>query len=182
MLPTEFAEQIAPRFEELLLELDDIRREALLYRNLESGQLRIGMGQAIREPISLHCLPQFAEQHPEIALSVREGTAPELAKALQEREIDMIIAGVASYNEYKFARSEHLLDIPVQVVVRKGHPLAKHASVAIKDLLNYPQAAPTSLGGQHPFRGQTEIGQGQSLSPHILCSNYSALESIVETD
>jgi DNA-binding transcriptional LysR family regulator len=62
MLPTEFAVQVAPRFEELLLELDDIQRGARLYRNLESRRLRIGLGQAIREAVSRHCLPRFVER------------------------------------------------------------------------------------------------------------------------
>ena len=179
MLPTDFAEQIAPRFDELLLELDDIRREALLYRNLDSGQLRIGLGQAIREPISRHCLPSFVEQYPGVALQVREGTASELARALQQREVDIVIAGVASYTEYEFAKSERILDIPSRVMVRQGHPLANREHLLLKDLLQYPQAAPTSLGDQHPFRRRARSGQAQSFNPQYLCSDYSALESIV---
>jgi DNA-binding transcriptional LysR family regulator len=179
MLPTEFAERIAPRYEQVLLELEDIQREALLYSALESGQIRLGFGQAVREPLSRHCLPRFVEQYPNIAITVREGTAPELARALQQREVDMIIAGIASYKEYEFVKAEHILDIPVQVMVRKDHPLVKCKHVALRDILEYPQAAPTSLGGEHPFRKRAEFGRDQSLSPHFMCSDYSALESVV---
>jgi DNA-binding transcriptional LysR family regulator len=180
MLPTEFAEQIAPRFEELLLELDDIRYEAQLYRNLDKGQLRVGVGQAVREPLSRHCLPRFVEQHPGISLAVLEGTAPELARALQQREVDMILAGATSYSHHEFGRLEHLLDIPVRVLVRQGHPLADRKQVLLRDILNYPQVAPTALGEQHPFRKQADFRKDQSLDPHVLCSDYSALESIVQ--
>jgi DNA-binding transcriptional LysR family regulator len=179
MLPTEFAEQIAPRFAELLLELDDIQREALLFRQLEAGQLSIGLGQAIREPLLRRCLPRFVEQFPGISLKVREGTAPELARALQQREVDMIVAGVASYTEYEFVTSDHILDIPVLVMVRHGHPLANRERVTVEELLNYPQAAPTVLGSQHPFRRRLIPAQGRSLDPHFLCSDYATLESIV---
>lgn len=179
MLPTEFARQIAPRLQELLLQLDDIQREALLYRNLESGRLSIGLGQAVRELLLRHCVVPFAEQYPGVALKVREGTAPELARALQQRDIDMIIAGVASYREYDFTVSEPIQNIPVRVVVRKGHPLTNGKGVTMKDLLSYPQAAPTTLGGQHPFRRQVQVSRGQSINPHFLCSDYAALESIV---
>jgi DNA-binding transcriptional LysR family regulator len=179
MSPTEFAEQIASRYEQVLLELEDIQREALLYRNLESGQIRIGFGQAVREPLSRHCLPTFVEQYPNIAITVREGTAPELARGLEQREVDLVIAGVASYSEYEFIESEHILDVPVQVMVRRDHPLTKRKHVALQDILEYPQAAPTSLGEAHPFRGKAELGRDHSLNPHFMCSDYSALESIV---
>lgn len=180
MQPTEFAGQIAPRFRGLLCELEDIRREALLYRNLEAGQLRVGLGQAIREPLVRQCLPQFVEANPGIVVKVQEGTPPELAKALEQREIDMIVAGVASYHEYDFGRAEHIMDIVISAVVRQGHPLANRESVAIKDLFGYPLAAPTFLSDRHAFHQALDIEQGQSISPHFMCSDYETLEAIVE--
>lgn len=179
MLPTAFAERVAPRFEEILLELDDIRREADLYRNLDSGQLRIGFGQAVRELLSRHCLPRFVALYPGVSLSVREGESADLARSLQHREVDMIIAGHASYAEYEFVHAEHILNVPVQVMVKKGHPLTKRKSVAVKDILDYPHAIPTSLGANHPFNEKVRLATGQSLAPQYLCSDYSALESIV---
>jgi DNA-binding transcriptional LysR family regulator len=178
MLPTEFATRIAPRFQELLLELDDIGREARLYRDLESGRLNIGLGQAIREPLARSCVPRFVERFPGIALKVQEGTAPELARALERRKIDMIIAGVASYDEYKFTRSEPIMEIPTRVMVREGHPLAKRKSVEFRDLLEFPQAAPTTLGPRHPFRARADLEQGGAFTPHVLCSDYEVLRSI----
>jgi len=179
MLPTDFASQIAPRFKELLLELDDIGREARLYRNLETGQLHVGLGQAIREPLVRSCLPRFVERFPAIRLVVQEGTSSELAGALQRREIDMIIAGVASYGEYEFTRSELITQISVHVVVREGHPLAKRENVGFRELLDFPQAAPTLLGDRHPFWASFDSEARAALSPHLLCSDYEALRSVV---
>jgi len=180
MLPTEFAEKIAPRYEQLLLVLEDIRREALLHTSLELGEMRIGFGQAVRELLTRHCIPPFVSRFPGVAITVQEGTAPELVRALQQRDVDMILAGVDSYRQYEFIRSERIVDIPVTVVVRKGHPLAGRARVELKDILRYPQASPTSLGEHHPFRESVDFGQDDPASPQFLCSDYSVLESIVQ--
>lgn len=177
MVPTAFAEQIAPRLQELLLQLEDVRREAALYRNVEFGTLTVGIGQALREPLSRRCVPPFVIKHPAVHLRVREGTADELMRALYERKIDLILAGALSYREFDAIRLEHIGAIPLNVIVRRGHPLADGRCVTIEALTRYPRAGTTFLGTDHPLRAEF----GNRLDPQYVCSDHETLFSIVES-
>ncbi|MHA7817839.1 MAG: LysR family transcriptional regulator [Pseudohaliea sp.] len=178
MAPTEFALGLAPRLRGLLLELEDIARDARLYSNLEVGSVCVGVGQAIREPLGRQCIVPFVAANPGVSLRLKEGTAPELIGALQARDIDMIIAGTASYREHKFLSVEPIQRVALQPMVRRGHPLTAMAGVSLSDLLVYPLAAPTALGARHPFL--EKVGDARELlTPRYMCSDYAVLEELV---
>ena len=97
MQATDFYLKIRDRCAHLLLEVEELEREAGLYRNLESGKLSIGMGRASRELILCTVLPKFVKQHPHIQVQIREGVSEELAYGLTNCSYDLVIAGVGSY-------------------------------------------------------------------------------------
>lgn len=178
MHPTAFAERVAPRISSVLYELDDLYREARLYRELGTGRICVGVGQALREPLGRHCVAPFIAQHPSVSLRMREGTSVELIAALQARDIDMIIGGTASYRGHPSLRTEAICSVGLQVLVRSDHPVLQRSRVTLEELLAYPLAAPTSLGAHHPLVEVME-NAGQLLNPQFMSSDYDVLESIV---
>ena len=181
MAPLEFAAEIAPRFRDVLLALEDIERDARLYRNADSGVLCIGFGQAVREPLLRECLPRFVEAYPGVAVRIREGTSNELISALQDRKVDMVFAGVGSFHEHEFLSSEVIRRLAMSVVVRAAHPLAGQRSITLPDLLRYPRVVPTSLGDRHPFLNTLDTANVDLAEPHVTCSDYEVLKKVVET-
>ncbi|MBX2848870.1 MAG: LysR family transcriptional regulator [Acidiferrobacterales bacterium] len=181
MAPTDFALQVAPRLNELLLEIGDINRDAQLYQKLEIGNLRVGYGQAIRQPLTRMCVPAFIEENPNITLHLTEGTYPELVAAIQSRDIDMIIAGSESYLGKSFLSIELLHNISLTPIVRKGHPvLGLGRKIKMADILKYPRAWPTFLGDAHPFNKKFNTALDKPY-PRYLSSDYYLLHKIASS-
>lgn len=179
MIPTDFALHVAARCEALTLGFGDLEREAELYRSAGGGDLCIGFGQGVRDPLVRSCLPNFVERHPNVSVRIREGTPIELARALQRRELDMIIAGVTSYQQYDFVQAEHIEDLLVRFRVRPGHPLLSLDRVTTRELVRFPSTLPTIFGAQHPAQKLLQSVKGNPFTPNVICSDYSVLESIV---
>lgn len=179
MIPTDFALHVAARCEALTLGFGDLEREAELYRSVGGGDLCIGFGQGVRDPLIRSCLPNFVEQHPNVSVRIREGTPIELARALQRRELDMIIAGATSYQQYDFVHAENIAILDVRFRVRPGHPLLSLDRVTTRELIRFPSSLPTIFGAQHPAQKLLQSAKGNPFIPNIVCSDYSVLESIV---
>ena len=181
MTPTSFALSTVQRYRDILMELEDIQREAVLYKNLDTGHLNLGFGKAVRELLVRNCLPAFVERYPNISITVKEGDSKELAGYLRDREIDILFAGYGSYEEYSFIRAEQIVNLPIRIYVRKKHPLTQHESVSFSQLIAYPQVVPTTLSLKHKFRLKMNPIFSKLMQPHFICSDYRLLESIVRS-
>lgn len=58
-------------------------------RHLEMGELRVGASDTLTRYFLLPLLKEFTQQHPEISLSVRNGTTTELSSYLRQGKIDL---------------------------------------------------------------------------------------------
>ncbi|MND70658.1 HTH-type transcriptional regulator cbl [compost metagenome] len=177
MQATTFCLHIQERCQKVLLETEEIEREANLYRNLESGQLFLGMGRACRELVLRATLPEFVTRHPRIRVQVREGTPDELVYGLKNRQYDMVIAGYRSYQEVEGISWEVLKHISIPVFVRHDHPLANRKGIGLTELAQYPIVSATELSPAHPFRQQ--VFAEAELNAHVLCSDYGVLGQIL---
>ncbi|MFK0090040.1 LysR family transcriptional regulator [Pseudomonas sp. NPDC090755] len=181
MQATEFYLKIRERCSQLLLESEEIEREANLYRNLESGQLSLGVGRASRELVLRSVLPEFVRRHRQISVQVREGVSEELVFGLKNGHYDLIIAGVGSYGDIEGLASEPLKDFSVSVLTRHDHPLVERHPATLKELLGYPMISATELSPNHPLFARLPILNGQQAS--VLCSDFQVLRQILlETD
>ncbi|WP_105104126.1 LysR family transcriptional regulator [Microbulbifer pacificus] len=180
MSPTPFCLQLARRCDQVLLDIDDIQREADLYRNVQSGTLHIGVGRAVKELVMRSTLPEFVEAHPNVIVSISEGTPEELAYKLQQRELDLLIAGSGSYQSIEGVRYQHLKDIPLSVITSSTHPLRSKTAIRFEDLAHYPLISSTLVSPANPlYAAILNAGDPKRSVPSVLCSDYPTLKAIL---
>ncbi|TYB44381.1 LysR family transcriptional regulator, partial [Nonomuraea sp. PA05] len=77
------------------------------------------------------------QTHPEISVSVVEGTAEVLATSLQRSEVDLLVGRLDPGTYRGTLHHIRLYDEAVRAVVRRGHP-ALSVTPQLADLLSYP--------------------------------------------
>ena len=82
------------------------------------------------------------EAHPEIALSVVEGTAEVLTTSLQRSEVDLLVGRLDPGTDRGALHHLRLYDEPLRAVVRRDHPALTAAPQGLGDLLSYPWILP----------------------------------------
>ncbi|GAB3099620.1 LysR family transcriptional regulator [Aestuariicella hydrocarbonica] len=180
MTPTAFCLQIAESCEDVLLKMDDIQREADIYRNLDGGKLHIAVGRAIGGLIARNTLPEFVARYPKVSVTVSEGTPDDLVFRIKNREVDLLLAGSGSYMDIEGINHQHLKDIPLAVMTSADHPLSQQKNIQLEQLADYPLIAPTTLSQSHPLL--TVIAQARNKHepiPAVICSDFPTLKAIV---
>lgn len=180
VIPTPFCKKIIEQCQQVLYGLDDIKHNADIYRKLEEGELKIGIGRAVSGLVCQNILPIFVAAYPKVKLSIIEGTPEELTLRLQQREFDFIIAGFGSYANIEQIKVSRLKSIPLSIIVNNNHPVNKLATVTWQDLLPYSLIGATKLSLSNPLYQLFEKFTKTSPSlPSVMCSDYQALKNIV---
>lgn len=109
--------------------------------NLRAGTLNIGVTHSfsllMNETIML-----FLKTYPGIKLNIFYKTMGELMDMLVKRELDFALSFKPTVS-YSQIESHMLFDDCLSAIVTKDHPLARHSSVTIRRLAEYPIVLPS---------------------------------------
>jgi LysR family transcriptional regulator, transcription activator of glutamate synthase operon len=95
VVPTEAGEAVAARARRILAEVDGVRGEVDELQGLVRGQISIGALLPAGEIDVPLMLARFSEAYPGIEVTMREGTAGEMAAYLVEDEVDVAFSMLA---------------------------------------------------------------------------------------
>ena len=123
-------------------------------------------------------VPEFVSQHPNISITVGEGTPEELDQRLKQRNVDLLITGLGSHSDVTEYRTELITNVPLSVITRKGHPMQSQKNISFSQLAKYPPITSTLVGPTHPLRDQIKTATGL-LKPHIACSDFPTLIAVL---
>ncbi|MCK6550297.1 LysR substrate-binding domain-containing protein [Myxococcota bacterium] len=129
---TEAGQTFRAHAERVLLEVDQAHRSIEQLKGLVTGHLEVGVIPALNAPWIPPVLGKFAELHPGVTLSVREGTTDEVEHGVEAGRFDVGV-GILTLSSPNLAYERLLTDDFVLIVPEK-HPLAKEDVVAVKDL------------------------------------------------
>ena len=180
MIPTEFADLMIDRCRAVLTGVADIEEQAEGYIGVNSGSLRIGVQQGVRQPVLSRFLPSFIGRYPEISYSVVERMSGELVTMLLADEIDLIVAGYRGLEPSEYTRITQIGGLKLSPMVREGHPLAAAKTVSLGQLMAYPMAAPEEVPAHLPiYSSLRQAVHSDRKLPHIACSDYRILLDVV---
>jgi len=181
MEPTEFCSKILLQSEQVLLAVKDIERDADLARNIEEGHLHIIVGPGTKGLVLRETLPNFFKQYPSIDIRITEAMPEDAKELLMKREADFLISGAGSFTGNTGLNIELIKPIPVQVLVRKDHPLVGQ-DITLAKLFTYPLVAASQLSNDHPFLKELakKLNTEVNLTPKIICSDSLILKSILK--
>jgi DNA-binding transcriptional LysR family regulator len=124
---------LKPRFEQIVSELGQTRRELQRFLTMEQASVNLGVMCTIGPLRFSGMLAHLDARHPGISLAVTEGTPPVLSQRLEEFEIDLAIMASPDGFPGQFAirplyRERFVVAFPA------GHRLARLRQVPLKEL------------------------------------------------
>jgi DNA-binding transcriptional LysR family regulator len=138
LLLTEAGHALAQRAAAAFEQIAAAELEVEAIANLSAGRLRIGTFSSAGAAIVVDALRAFRANYPEVDVSITEiGMPSALTRALRRGDLDL---GVSfDYPEIGDTFADdlalvHLLDDPFDVVVPRGHRLARERSIRFADL------------------------------------------------
>ncbi|MFM0739958.1 LysR family transcriptional regulator [Paraburkholderia xenovorans] len=128
-----YREQVA-REEALVSQLDGMNA-------LESGHVALGAVQGFADDLMRHALSEFNARHPNMTIALKLGGINDILGWLEDDEVHLGLTYGPGLDLHD-ARLKELASVaqPLCAVVGRDHPLARHESVSIDDLIAYPFA------------------------------------------
>jgi DNA-binding transcriptional LysR family regulator len=176
---TPFGRLMREQAQGVLAGLKDLEREAELFRGVERGELRIGVGPYIAHSIVGPALGRLLAKHPKLRLTVLVEDFTRFPALLRERAIDLFVADVTLV---KSDPKMEILPAPREEVlwfVRPGHPLAGRQPWSLGKLFNYPFVAPVLPPWALAWFDEHLPASAKPLRVTLTCSNYTTLKDIV---
>ncbi len=158
---------------EMLRTADNIRKVAQEYSSERKGSLVLATTHTQARYILPAIIHEFMEKYPDVTLSLRQGTPPQIAQMVADGEADLAIAteSIATYND--------LVTLPCYqwnrcVLVPQDHPLTRVEALTLEALADYPLVTYV-----HGFTGRAKVDRAfaeAGLVPKIV---FTAADSDV---
>eukprot|EP00439_Symbiodinium_sp_Y106_P088324 s1_g860.t1 len=136
-VPTAYGARLIAAMERSVRELEEAKREIEQMRNLDSGQLRIGVDANMGEGVLAPVLIEMMKSWPHLRILVVTGGTAMMEQDLITKKIDLYIGFVPDRRMDNLQLKDFLVPAP-SLIVRKNHPLTKGAAVTIDDIVEYP--------------------------------------------
>lgn len=184
MQPTSYGEVMIRHARLVLADLDRTRMEMQALASGATGQIRIGAVISAIPFLLAKAVANLKRQHPGLFVSIDVGTSDALVPALAKGELDVLLARplvLADRPEFNY---EELIDEPLHIVARVGHPLATRSSPTLQDLATWPW---TLLPAGTPMRKVlqpvfAEMGPGQPRDIVETSSMMTMIALLQESD
>ncbi|MBF8720297.1 MULTISPECIES: LysR family transcriptional regulator [Pseudomonas] len=118
---TPFGEHCLPLFRGLLEHHDRIAREAMLLARHEIGQVSIATVPSVASRLLPGPLARFVAEHPNVQVSIQDGTAESVQQLLAQGQVDFSIGSL--WMEDEQVEFTSIINDQVGVVCRADHPL-----------------------------------------------------------
>ena len=192
---TEAGERFVPHARQVLQAADEAKRAV---EPAADGQLDGRLAIATSHHIGLHRLAEplrrFVAAHPKVELAVEFVDSEDGCKAVEHGQIELAIVTLP-LSPAPALKLRPVWDDPLAFVVHKTHPLAKHSTIDLTELADYPAvlpdrstfthrviAAALARANTHPQVRMTtnyletikmlvEIGLGWSALPRTMLGN-----------
>ena len=159
--PTDGGHVFIARIRQIAQLIDDLDRDVMGERGLQSGHLHIGGGPYPAQSMLADALARFVADYPRIVVRVMMRDWDELLRRLRAREIEFFVAEFSTFAGDLDLDFEPLAPHPTFIIARRGHPLAGRGPLGIADGFAYPYASLTRI----PPRSLEPIRLAQRRSP-----------------
>jgi len=142
VVPTVYGEALAVHAKAIQAEVRAAETQLAMLRGAAGGHVVVGIGPTLATDLMPLATAQLFRRKPGIQVTVVEGLLEDLIPALRRGELDLAITACSMGSDADLV-SETIFRDKVGILCSATHPLATQASIAIKEMLNYPWALPT---------------------------------------
>lgn len=143
------------------------------------GRVRIGTLPPTKTVIPI-AINRVLSKHPHLQLSVRDGNFPALESALRAGDLDMIVGTRYASSDYPDVLFLPLMEAPLFVFAREGHPLANLETVTAAQLSECNWVLPPAHTPQRRWLEEFLDENGGGLPADCIDSNaFEVISAIV---
>lgn len=106
-------------------------------KDLETGNIRIGIGTTLTKYFLIKHLEKFHEQYPKISINIDTSMTNEILNKLENGQIDIAIVTNDTLN-YKNFNIEYTQDIQYSFICNKDFIELTNKKIQLEELVNYP--------------------------------------------
>ncbi|MGE6919692.1 LysR family transcriptional regulator [Achromobacter kerstersii] len=176
--PTPLGRLVGQRARRVLAEVEEIRREAEMLAQGETGAIRLGLGAAPSALLSVPLMQHLLDQYPKLRVKLSRGPTESLLVSLRERLLDALIVHIRTLDNEEDLEVAPMPALASGFVCRPGHPLLASRQAALTDVLRYPVV---STGLSPEIRRRLAAAAAPAgFELHMECEDISYLFDIVE--
>jgi len=123
---------IAERARRVIAEVEQMKEAARRSQDPEAGTVRLGLFPTLGPYLLPHVVPRIRERFPRLELLLVEEKSDVILAQLREGRLDAGLLALPVHDDQLHA--EFLFEEPFVLAVPETHPLAKKASLSLKDL------------------------------------------------
>jgi DNA-binding transcriptional LysR family regulator len=133
---TEHGRRLLPHADALLARLEVARRDVEAVDRLEAGRLRVGAFPTAVAALIPRAMAAFAARHPDVSLSLVEGSTPRQLAGLERYDADVAVISAFPGQGIDRRRFDvvHLLDDAMLVALPSAHRLSARGRLGVADL------------------------------------------------
>jgi DNA-binding transcriptional LysR family regulator len=186
VVPTDIGRVLAQRARQVVQMAEEIEREVLSNRTLQTGQLCVGTGPYPIETVITPALARFISSHPLVSVRLQLADWDALLSRLRAREMNFFVAEISTLQREPALVVEPMSTHALHFVGRRDHPLARRMSVKPVDTFAFPFVAPARIPPRllaPMLSAKTKSADATSLTrpfPTIECTVVSAVKRVVE--
>ncbi|MBL4870136.1 MAG: LysR family transcriptional regulator [Robiginitomaculum sp.] len=187
---TQAGELFLTESQKLLAHTRDFEQRLSNHRFGKHGHISVGVKPGLEDAFFRSGLIEYTNSYPKTKISIVVDSTPELSSKLQDGKLDFAFGALGYADEHgeELILSERLefrplFRIPLEVYVRKGHPILKEPK-SKNGLFNYPMVSPTPPVDMRAKLKEAYCKSGLNIStPHILVDDFAiAADVVAKTD
>lgn len=167
--PTAAGELLIGEAIRLLHDQQSLERQLVDMRTGELGDVALGFGPLAASIILPPLLIDLATNHPRLTVRTEVQAADLLLEHLESRRLDFFVAVEGLVRPSPALAIEPLGSVPVALMVRRGHPLARRTGVGLADIRPFP------IIGGNASEELKVAGPWPEIVPTIYCDDYHIL-------
>jgi len=129
------------------------------------GEVRVGASVVVGSTVIAAAVDRLSRQHPRITVHLFAAEAAMIYRALEERDVDLVIAGIFGPVAKDNMNAEVLYDDPFVIAAGAGSPWCRRRRIKLADLMNEPWALPPLDSPTGPIVADVFRAHGLAL-PH----------------
>lgn len=142
MTLTRAAETLAQNAKLAFAEIQQGFAEIESSKGVNTGAIYIGSMPLARTTLLPSVINEYTRKYPRAAIRAMDGPYDDLLRHLLQGEADMLLGALRFPTPSNTIVQEELIDPPLTVIARKGHPLSGQKKISIEELSCYPWAVP----------------------------------------
>lgn len=169
-------ERLAPLLPALRDAIELTRRRADTNKTLQVGILASAAVKYLPE-----ALVRFRANHPDVVVSVRDGSADQLFEMVHQGKLDLAVASFLPHDDKDVHFSKIIAD-PFRAVFRRDHPLAGKGAVCWSELLDYDFIGANAGSGTRYAVDEAMKSRNIAVRTVMEFGHYSAVAGMVEAE